>query len=148
MSKKDPRMKDCPWLIPYFTVRNAEQAIAFYEKAFGFERGTCVPGPDGKIQHAEMMYQGQVIVMFAPEGMGGCVSPATSHRDALINLYVYSHDVDALYLRAVRAGIQTLQPPTDMFWGDRIARFKDPDGYDWTFGTHVREFDPAAACAK
>jgi uncharacterized glyoxalase superfamily protein PhnB len=38
-----------------------------------------------------------------------------------------------------------LQRPADQFWGDRIAVFKDPDGYHWTFATNVGEFDAAKA---
>jgi len=30
-----------------------------------------------------------------------------------------------------------------MFWGDRIAKILDFDGYSWTFATKVREFDPS-----
>ncbi len=150
MAKADPRMKNCPWLIPYLTVQSAEKTLEFYEKAFGFERGTCIPGPDGKIMHGEVNYQGQTLVMFSPEGNMGCPAkaPASTAHMPPFNLYVYTHDVDALYLRAVRAGAEALQPPSDMFWGDRMARFRDLNGYQWTFATNVRDFDPAAAACK
>jgi uncharacterized glyoxalase superfamily protein PhnB len=30
-----------------------------------------------------------------------------------------------------------------MFWGDRMVRLRDPDGYLWSFATKVGEFDPS-----
>ena len=34
---------------------------------------------------------------------------------------LYTDDVDATFKSAVAAGAKTEQPPTDMFWGDRMA---------------------------
>jgi uncharacterized glyoxalase superfamily protein PhnB len=34
-----------------------------------------------------------------------------------------------------------------MFWGDRVAKLKDPDGHVWAFATKVREFEPETALA-
>ena len=60
-----------------------------------------------------------------------------------MHLYVYVDDVDAQYGQAIAAGGVSLLPPTDMFWGDRMARFSDPDGYIWGIATKVGEFDPS-----
>ena len=64
------------WLTPYITVSNAEASLAFYQKAFGFETGMTMPGPDGSPAHAEMKHQGNAIVMFAPEGAWGSTDQA------------------------------------------------------------------------
>lgn len=133
------------WLIPYLTVKSSEKSIAFYEKAFGFHKGNCVIDPDGNIQHAEMIYQESVVIMFSPEGSweGVCKTPAHSGIHVPINLYVYSPDVDNLYQKAKLSGAQIDQEPTNMFWGDRITQLSDLDGYRWTFATNVSEFDPS-----
>jgi hypothetical protein len=38
MSQRPPRPQGCPWLTPYLVVRDADAAIEFYQKAFGFEK--------------------------------------------------------------------------------------------------------------
>jgi PhnB protein len=33
--------------------------------------------------------------------------------------------------------------PTDMFWGERFARVRDPFGHEWGIATHLRDMTPA-----
>jgi uncharacterized protein YfkK (UPF0435 family) len=35
-----------------------------------------------------------------------------------------------------------MMPPTDMFWGDRMAAVADPFGYLWHFATRKKELSP------
>jgi uncharacterized glyoxalase superfamily protein PhnB len=37
-------------------------------------------------------------------------------------------DLDALYVRAIKAGAQAHKEPWDAFWGQRYAQLRDPDG--------------------
>ena len=46
-------------------------------------------------------------------------------------LYVYVENVDETYQRAVEAGAETLELPSDQLYGDRRAMFKDPWGNLW-----------------
>jgi uncharacterized glyoxalase superfamily protein PhnB len=133
---------DCPGLIPYLVVRDAEKAVDFYQKAFGFTL-TCGPhkGEDGKIQHVEMRYE-DTMIMFCPEGAWGQVdkkAPATQGVQSPIVLYVYCKDVDAFYQNAVKNGAEALGAPEDCFWGDRMCRLGDQDGYQWSFATNTCE---------
>jgi uncharacterized glyoxalase superfamily protein PhnB len=41
----------------YLTVKDADAALAFYQKAFGFEKKMAMPGPDGKTMHAEVVWR-------------------------------------------------------------------------------------------
>lgn len=68
MAMEQGRPEGANWLTPYLTVADADAALAFYERAFGFERGFTMPGPDGRTAHASMNYQGTALVMFSPEG--------------------------------------------------------------------------------
>jgi uncharacterized glyoxalase superfamily protein PhnB len=133
---------DANWLTPYLTVNDAAESLDFYERAFGFGRGECMADNEGRIVHAGMTWQGRSVVMFAPE------EPDTSMRTPVhlgmevpLSFYVYCADVDSLIRRAREAGATVLAEPEDMFWGDRIARVSDPDGYLWVFATRVGEFD-------
>jgi uncharacterized glyoxalase superfamily protein PhnB len=134
------------WITPGLTVKNPESAIAWYEKAFGFEKKFAMPGPDGKIVHAELVWQGHSI-MLSPEGAFGCAgqAPVTSGTAPSVGLYVYCPDVDVLAARAKAAGAKIEMEPNDAFWGDRICKLTDPDGYSWCFATNVADFDPSKA---
>ena len=87
------------------------------------------------------MRLGEACIMFAPQGMDSEMRPPAASGGIGLSLYVYVPDVDALAARALRAGAELHQAPKNEFWGDRIATFVDPDGYHWTFATHVGEFD-------
>lgn len=131
-----------PALSPYMTVRDGQASLEFYARAFGFETfGEVMRDKDGLVQHGGMRL-GDAAIMFAPAGMSSDMQPpSVSGAGDSLSLYVYVPDVDALTARARRAGAKVLQEPADQFWGDRIAIFKDPDGYHWTFATNVGGFD-------
>lgn len=142
-AKRPPKPKQNNWLTPYLTVADARASVEFYGKAFGFEPGLQIAGPGGTPMHVEMTYQGATLIMFAPEGAMGSPTKTPGHTGVpeAIGLYVYCDDVDALARRAKAAGAKALSEPETMFWGDRMARFEDPDGYSWTFATNVADFD-------
>lgn len=135
-----------PALSPYMMVRDGQTSLDFYQAAFGFKvHGGIMRDNDGVVQHGGMRL-GAAAIMFAPAGMSSDMQPpAASGGQNGLSLYVYVPDVDALTARARRAGAKVLQEPADQFWGDRIAIFKDPDGYHWTFATNVGGFDAGKA---
>ncbi len=142
MSKADCKPAGAPWIIPYLCVRSSEEAIDFYQRAFGFNLRNSMPNKEGKVIHAEMGWE-EGVIMFSPEGSYGSTmrTPEHSGVSSPIVLYVYCEDVDALCRRAKEAGAKILNEPGDMFWGDRICQIQDPDNYQWTFATRVGEFD-------
>jgi uncharacterized glyoxalase superfamily protein PhnB len=126
-----------PWVSPCLTVCDVEKSLAFYQKAFGFQKREVYPGPDGKIMHAEVTWK-DVVIMFGPEcDQSPGKAPVSSGTRSPITLYLYCEDVDAQYARAIAAGARGEMPPQDMFWGDRICQVTDPDGYAWCFATHT-----------
>ncbi len=143
---KDGAPAGWPTLSPYMTVRNGQKSLEFYAAAFGFKStGQVMRNDAGEVMHAGMRL-GQAAIMFAPQGMSSAMrAPADSGAPDSLSLYIYVPDVDRLATRAERAGATVLQKPADQFWGDRIAIFKDPDGYHWTFATNIGGFDPGKA---
>ena len=143
MSKRPAKPTEMPWVTPFLTVKDADAALAFYQKAFGFEKKFSMPGPDGKTAHAEVHWRDGVI-MFGPEGpQNKCKAPSTLGTRPPVGIFVYCEDVDALYKRATAAGAKSEMPPQDMFWGDRMCTVVDPDDHMWSFATNVADFDPA-----
>jgi PhnB protein len=122
------------WINAFLTVRDVAQAIDFYTKGFGFKLRGSMPGPDGKIMHAEMLHNDSVIMMGpenpqmgAPQGQ----SPVT--------LFAYVENVDEVTARAAAAGATVVQQPRNEFWGDRCAILLDTQGHTWMLGTHIRD---------
>lgn len=146
MDQPDPRPKDTPWLIPALTVKSIPASQAFYEKAFGFEPGMALDDDEGQPGYGDMRYKGQLVIMLMREGAygGDAKAPASNHVEPAVGLYVYCDEVDALFAQAEAAGAAVLSVPADMFWGDRVARLRDPDGHSWSFATKMREFTTKA----
>jgi len=117
---------------PTLNVQGAAKAIDFVKRAFGAEELLRMPGPGGAIQHAEVRI-GDSIVM---------LSDAVRDPAMPGSIFLYVEDADAVYEQARKAGATSLMPPTDMFWGDRMARVKDPVGNLWAIATHTEDLSP------
>ena len=127
---------------PYLSIRGAAEAIEFYKKAFGAKEIMRMPGPDGKLGHAEISIGGSRIMLsdeyeemafFGPQTRGGTT--------VLIHLYV--KDVDATVARAIAVGGKVVRPVKDQFYGDRTGSIEDPFGHMWYVATHKEDFSKA-----
>jgi PhnB protein len=127
---------------PYLTVNDGARAMEFYQRAFGARELERMPGPGGKLMHAELRI-GDSVVMLSDEfpGMSTAKAPTTL-GGTTGSLMLYVPDVDAAFRRAVDAGCITLMPPTDMFWGDRFGKLRDPFGNEWGMATHKEDVPP------
>ncbi len=121
------------------TLNDAPKAIEFYKKAFGATERMRMPGPDGKIMHAEIQI-GTAIIMLNDEVMGS--RSAKTQGGSPVSFFVYVEDVNAAHKKAVAAGGKDLMPPTDMFWGDRMSQVEDPFGFRWNLATHIKDVTP------
>jgi uncharacterized glyoxalase superfamily protein PhnB len=127
---------------PQLTVRGAAAAIDFYKRAFGFRELMRMASPDGKVMHAELKVGDSIFFLGDEFPAEGCQSPQTL-GGATGSLHVYVPNVDAAFKRAVDAGAQPTMPVTDMFWGDRYGKVKDPFGHEWGLATHKEDLTPA-----
>ena len=50
--------------------------------------------------------------------------------------------MDKAFKQAVDSGANMVMPPTDMFWGDRYSKVRDPFGHDWAIATHTEDVPP------
>jgi PhnB protein len=126
---------------PYLVVQNAANAIEFYKKAFGATELMRMPGPGGRIMHAEIKI-GDSPIMLADE------SPEMGHRSPQslggtpVSLLLYLNDVDAQFKQAVAAGAAVQRPLRDEFYGDRTGTVIDPFGHIWSLSTHKEDLSP------
>ena len=125
-------------LTPHLVVNDATKAIKFYEKALGASELYRMPGPGGKVGHAELQL-GDSRFYIADEWPGGALA---APKAASVGLHVYVADCDALFQRALAAGAKVVMPLTDMFWGDRFGQVRDPFGHVWSIATHKEDLSP------
>ena len=126
---------------PYLCVGGASDAIAFYVKAFGATEIMRMPGPDGKLGHAEIQI-GDSRVMLADEFPPMNFRGPKTIGGSPVHIHIYVQDVDALYARALAAGAKTLRPIADQFYGDRSVSVEDPFGHVWHLATHKEDLTP------
>ena len=124
---------------PGLVIRDAAKAIDFYKKALGALELMRMPGPDGKIMHAELKI-GDSVIFISEEHpqMGTVKAPQTlGASTCVLNLYV--PNVDELFKQAIAAGGKEVMPVADQFWGDRYGSFVDPFGLNWGIATHKED---------
>ena len=128
-------------LTPYLVCKGAAQAIEFYTKAFGAVEMVRMPGPGGRIMHAEVRIGNSMLMLSDENPEQGQMSPS-SRGGATASVMLYTDDVDATFNRAIAAGAKADMPPVDMFWGDRMGNLTDPFGHTWAIATHKEDVSP------
>jgi PhnB protein len=121
---------------PYLCVQDGARAIDFYKRAFGAEEIMRMPGPDGKVSHAEIKIGDSILMLSGMPPSGGFGSGSN------VGIFLYLDDVDSTFRRALSAGAKEVQPLANMFWGDRYGRVTDPFGIDWSLATHIEDVPP------
>lgn len=139
--KVSPIPKAFHAVTPGLAIRDAAQAIEFYKRAFGAKEKGRMPGPDGKVMHADVMI-GDSHIMVGEENVSmGNPSPL-SLNGSPISLYVYVKDADKVFNQAVKEGATVTMPVMDQFWGDRAGMVTDPYGHKWWLATHKQDLSP------
>lgn len=126
-------------IMPALRYKDAKAAIAWLQRVLGFEPWVIYDGPDGRVEHAELVLDGGMIMLGSdkedaygrrfksPEELGGVET-----RSA----YVVVNDADAVWARAGEAGATVVRPIQDTSYGSREFTVKDPEGHSWSVGTY------------
>ena len=129
---------------PGLRYRDAQAAIDWLCKIFGFEQKALYKNEDGTIGHAELTLGGGMVMLSsmkndehaqryrAPDEVGGIETSG---------IYLVIADIDAAHARAVAAGATITRPLNQTDYGSRDFAVKDPEGHTWSAGT----YDPWAA---
>jgi PhnB protein len=121
---------------PCLTVNGIDQAVAFYQAAFGAEEKVRLHGADGAVVHAELKIGNSVVFLNEEDPTLGIFSPASlGASPTLVHLYV--QDVDAAWSRAIAAGATEVVPLVDTYWGDRFGKLADLSGHIWSVASRV-----------
>jgi len=128
-------------LQPYLHVRGAARFIEFCKNVFGATEVLRMPQPDGRVGHAEIRI-GDSILMLADEFPERGIHGPQHYGGAPMTLMLYTEDCDAVYQKAIAAGSKSVREPADQFYGDRMAGFEDPFGFQWYVATHIKDMSP------
>jgi PhnB protein len=127
---------------PYLACGDGAQAIDFYAKAFGAVEVLRMPGPDGKVAHAEVRIGDSHVMLTGEYAAMDFLSPK-SRGGTSVHLHVYVKDADAMIARAVAAGATLVSEAKDQFYGDRMGTVEDPFGHVWHLATHIEDLSKA-----
>jgi uncharacterized glyoxalase superfamily protein PhnB len=115
---------------PTIRYRDARAAIHFLVDALGFTEKSVMSTEDGRISHAELGWDGGVIMLGQKSA-----EPGTYDTERCC-IYLALDDPDAHHAKAVAAGAEVVMELTDQPYGSREYAVRDPEGNTWCFGTY------------
>lgn len=115
---------------PYLKLPNSERLVEFLKSAFGATEKDRLLKPDGTLLHAEL-YIGDTLLMIHELPPEGTPKPCT--------LYLRVTNTDATFQQAVAAGATPIFPPTDMYYGERVACVTDVSENDWWIAAPIEK---------
>jgi uncharacterized glyoxalase superfamily protein PhnB len=116
--------------------RDTAAQIEFLERTLGFERGMVAQGPGGAIDHAELRF-GSEWIMLGSERHGD--DGRLAFEGGPVWTYIVVDDPDAHYEGARGAGAEIVLELKDEDYGSRGYTVRDPEGNLWTVGTYRPE---------
>ena len=119
--------------------RDPRAALAWLEKAFGFEVVHADRGRGRAMWPTPRCGSANALVMVGSEWSADHDSPASigGKNTQTVHIQVAT-DIDAHCERARAAGAEIIMEPEDQFYGDRSYRCRDPEGHIWTVGQTVK----------
>lgn len=112
---------------PYFIVEEADRFIGLMKQIFDAVETRVYRMEDGSIMHAELRIDDSILMLG---------NASEKYPPVPMVMHVYVPDVDDAYSRAISAGCESVEPPTEREGDpDRRATFKDYAGNMWSVGT-------------
>ena len=126
-------------IIPTLRYIDAQTAIDWLCRAFGFEKHLVVAEDDGSIAHAQLSFGNGMIMLGSArdDGYGQLIrQPSEIGGAETQSPYVIVDDVDAHWERAKEEGATVVMEPEDQPYGGRFYACRDLEGHLWNFGSY------------
>ncbi len=134
-----------PTIVSSLYYTHPKAALAWLERAFGFETRMLIEGPDGDDSqiHSELTF-GAGVIFVGGEWNPSIKSPSSVGGANTQSIHVrVEGDLDAHCAQARSAGARITQEPQDQFYGDRTYRAVDLEGHAWSFAKPIRRLSLA-----
>jgi PhnB protein len=117
-----------PWII----AKGAAELLDFLQEAFDARErpGSRLTNEDGTIAHVEAEIGDSVVMALDAK-------PYWPETPSFLRLYV--NDGDATFARALAAGATRVTEMTNLPFGDRVGRVRDPWGNVWWIHQHIED---------
>jgi uncharacterized glyoxalase superfamily protein PhnB len=127
-------------LISCMSYSDADAAIEWLCRAFGFKPHAVYRDGDGKVVHAQLSF-GNGMIMVGPHAKGEfgqrfMTLPERTGGKCTQAVYAIVDDVDAHHARAAAAGAKIVMAPKDEAYGGRNYAALDLEGHAWSFGSY------------
>ena len=122
-------------IFPSLTYEDAEAAIEWICRVFGFKAQLVVPGNPGSVVHSELSLGDGVVMVSSPKAEQRRVPPRSSGEGSHA-LAIYVEDPDAHFANAKAHGATITQELQDEEFGGRGYMANDPEGHSWYFGSY------------
>lgn len=111
-------------------VKNVENAINFYEKAFGFARKFVTPGHDyGELLVGETTLSFASITLANSNLKDGFAESSLTNKPFGIEIGFTTDHVEQAVKTATKAGATIVEHPKTKPWGQVVAYVRDLDGF-------------------
>ena len=121
-------------IIPMLAYADTPAALTFLCDAFGFEERFRMAMDDGRIGHAEIGYQDNIVMLATVWREAGMASPLEL-SGVHCQIFCRVDNVDGHYEKARAAGATIIAQPADQPYGERMYRAVDPEGHRWIFAS-------------
>ena len=123
-------------IFPALRYRDANAAIEWLGRAFGFTEKDVHRDDGGAVRHAELALGRDLVMLgqFNEAGVMGGHPP--DPLASTLSLYLAVEDPDAHHDRAKAAGARIVRELTDTDYGSREYTARDLEGNMWSFGTY------------
>ena len=127
-------MADVTELRLAFTVKDFDQALAFYRDALGMEQLADWSSEAGRVVALDA---GRAVLELLDEAQAGVVDEIEAGRrvSGTVRFALRVADSENMARRLAEAGAAPVAPPVMTPWGDRNARVEAPDGMQLTLFT-------------
>ena len=126
-------------VIPTLKYKDAPTSIDWLCHAFGFEKRLVVPGENGTIVHAQLIF-GNAMVMLSSlnDNEYGKLIQTPNNLNGLNTQapYIIVEDIDEHYKNAVNKGAEIVMDIKDEDYGGRGYSCRDHEGHIWNFGSY------------
>lgn len=126
-------------IIPALKYQNAQSAIEWLCKAFGFEKHLIVQGENDNIAHAQLTYGNSMIMLgtVSDDEYGKLIqTPKNVNGINTQAPYIVVENIDEHYKKAVQEGAKIVIDIKDEDYGGRGYTCCDKEGHIWNFGSY------------